>query len=73
MTSGPMSLYRATLGLAPLLPLGVTVPPGLIIHAALGFTDVSPVFILPLRAGATLIDRTRVRRPLARSHYMLIL
>ncbi len=30
--------------------------------AALGFTDVSSVFILPLRVDATHVDRTRVRK-----------
>ena len=30
-----------------------------------GFTDVSPVFTLPLLAEATLVDRTRVRKRLA--------
>jgi len=52
-----MSLYRAGLRLALFLPLGIAVAA----CAALGFTDVSPVFTLPLRAEATLVDRTRVR------------
>lgn len=30
-----------------------------------GFADVSPVFTPPLRAEATLVDRTRVRKPYA--------
>ena len=52
-----MSLYRAGLRLALFLPLGIAMA----VRAALGFTDVSPVFTLPLRAEATLVDRTRVR------------
>ena len=56
-----MSLYRAGLRLALFLPLGIALAAG----AALGFTDVSPVFTLPLRAEATLVDRTRVREPSA--------
>jgi hypothetical protein len=46
--SRSMSLYRAGLGFAPFLPLGVAIPHGL------GFADVSPVFTLPSRAEATL-------------------
>ncbi len=37
--------------------------------ATSGFTDVSSVFTLPSRAGAT-IDRTRVRKPYASRHYV---
>jgi hypothetical protein len=44
-----MSLYRAGLRLALFLPLGVSMPP----YGGEGFTDVSSVFILPLRTGAT--------------------
>jgi hypothetical protein len=44
-----MSLYRAGLELASFLPLGITIAA----LAALGFTDVSPVFTLPLQAKAT--------------------
>ena len=54
-----MSLYRAGLRLALFPPLGIAMAA----CAALGFTDVSPVFTLPLRAEATLVDRTRVREP----------
>ena len=54
--SASMSLYRAGLKLAFFLPLGVAIPNGL------GFADVSPVFTLPLRVKATLVDRTRVRK-----------
>ena len=57
-TSGPMSLYRAGLRLAPFLPLGVAFA----VSAALGFTDVSSVFTLPLQVKATHVDRTRVRK-----------
>ena len=53
-----MSLYRAGLRLALFLPLGIA----LAAHAALGFTDVSSVFTLPLLTKATHIDRTRVRK-----------
>ncbi len=56
-----MSLYRAGLRLALFLPLGIAMAA----FAALGSTDVSPVFTLPLRAEATLVDRTRVRGPSA--------
>jgi hypothetical protein len=56
-----MSLYRAGLRLALFLPLGIA----LAAWAALGFTDVSPVFTLPSRVKATLVDRTRVRKPSA--------
>ena len=44
-----MSLYRAGLRLALFLPLGVAFAS----EDALGFTDVSSVFILPLRTDAT--------------------
>jgi len=47
--SRSMSLYRAGLKLALFLPLGVA----LASRDALGFTDVSSVFILPLRTDAT--------------------
>ena len=53
-----MSLYRAGLELASFLPLGIAFAA----HAALGFTDVSPVCTLPLQAKATYFDRTRVRK-----------
>ena len=53
-----MSLYRAGLELASFLPLGIA----LAAIAALGFTDVSPVFTLLLQVKATLVDRTRVRK-----------
>ena len=53
-----MSLYRAGLELASFLPLGIA----LAVFAALGFTDVSSVFTLPLQVKATHIDRTRVRK-----------
>jgi hypothetical protein len=53
-----MSLYRAGLELASFLPLGIA----LAACAALGFTDVSPVFTLPLQIKATVVDRTRVRK-----------
>ena len=59
---GSMSLYRAGLKLALFLPLGVAMPPST--KAPSGFTDVSSVFIRPLRADAT-IDRTPVRKPYA--------
>ena len=39
-----------------------SVPP---FPAPSGFTDVSPVVISPLRMKATLVDRTRVRKPYA--------
>ena len=58
-TSGPMSLYRAGLRLAPFLPLGVAIA-----VSALGFTDVSPVFTLPLRAEATLLIEPASASPL---------
>jgi hypothetical protein len=44
-----MSLYRAGLELASFLPLGIAIAA----FAALGFTDVSPVFTLPLQTKAT--------------------
>jgi len=44
-----MSLYRAGLELASFLPLGIAFAG----FPALGFTDVSPVFTLPLQAKAT--------------------
>jgi hypothetical protein len=44
-----MSLYRAGLELASFLPLGIAVA----INIAVGFTDVSPVFTLPLQVKAT--------------------
>jgi len=44
-----MSLYRAGLELASFLPLGIAITA----FAALGFTDVSPVFTLPLQTKAT--------------------
>ena len=53
-----MSLYRAGLELASFLPLGIAIAA----LAALGFTDVSSVFTLPLQAKATHVDRTRVRK-----------
>lgn len=59
-SSASMSLYRAGLRLALFLPLGVAMP---LIEAAAGFADVSPVVTLPLRAEATFVDRTRVRKP----------
>jgi hypothetical protein len=55
-----MSLYRAGLRLALFLPLGVAMP---LLQAAAGFADVSPVVTLPLRAEATIANRTRVRKP----------
>ena len=55
----PMSLYRAGLRLAPFLPLGVAIA-----VSALGFTDVSPVFTLPLRAEATLLIEPASASPL---------
>lgn len=55
-----MSLYRAGLRLALFLPLGVAMP---LLQAAAGFADVSPVVTLPLRAEATITNRTRVRKP----------
>ena len=55
-----MSLYRAGLELASFLPLGVALP--FAKRIGLGFADVSPVFTLPLRVKATLVDRTRVRK-----------
>ncbi len=61
-----MSLYRAGLRLALFLPLGIA----LATRVALGFTDVSPVITLPLRVEATLLDRTRVRKPSAIRFYM---
>ena len=56
--SQSMSLYRAGLELASFLPLGIAIAA----LAALGFTDVSPVFTLSLLTKATHIDRTRVRK-----------
>ncbi len=56
--SQSMSLYRAGLELASFLPLGIA----LAAITALGFTDVSPVFTLPLQVKATHFDRTRVRK-----------
>ena len=53
-----MSLYRAGLRLALFLPLGIAI----VTFVTVGFTDVSSVFILLLRASATQIDRTRVRK-----------
>ena len=47
--SQSMSLYRAGLELASFLPLGIA----LAAFAALGFTDVSSVFTLPLQVKAT--------------------
>ena len=47
--SQSMSLYRAGLELASFLPLGIAVAG----CPALGFTDVSPVFTLPLQVKAT--------------------
>jgi len=44
-----MSLYRAGLELASFLPLGIAFA----VFTALGFTDVSPVFTLPLQVKAT--------------------
>ena len=44
-----MSLYRAGLELASFLPLGIAFAG----CPALGFTDVSPVFTLPLQVKAT--------------------
>jgi hypothetical protein len=56
-----MSLYRAALRLALLLPLGVAVVRSQQAECTDGFTDVSSVFIRLSRAGAT-IDRTPVRK-----------
>ena len=56
--SQSISLYRAGLELASFLPLGIAFAA----FAALGFTDVSSVFTLPLQVKATHIDRTRVRK-----------
>ena len=56
--SQSISLYRAGLELASFLPLGIA----LAAFAALGFTDVSSVFTLPLQVKATHVDRTRVRK-----------
>ena len=47
--SQSMSLYRAGLELASFLPLGIAFAG----CPALGFTDVSPVFTLPLQVKAT--------------------
>ena len=44
--------------LALFLPLGIAV----VTFVTVGFTDVSPVFSLPLQVNATLVDRTRVRK-----------
>ena len=51
--SGSMSLYRAGLRLALFLPLGVAMPSEPFTQMPTGFTDVSPVFTLLLRAKAT--------------------
>ena len=56
--SQSISLYRAGLELASFLPLGIAFA----VSAALGFTDVSSVFTLPLQVKATHVDRTRVRK-----------
>jgi hypothetical protein len=51
----PMSLYRAALRLARLLPLGVAKAlPGSLLQVPSGFADVSPVFTLRLPAKATI-------------------
>ena len=49
-----MSLYRAALRLARLLPLGVAIPVEFHFQLASGFADVSPVFTLQLPAKATI-------------------
>ena len=49
----PMSLYRATLRLARLLPLGVAMLSKRPFPTTSGFADVSPVFTLRLPAKAT--------------------
>lgn len=53
MLGEPMSLYRAALRLARLLPLGVAMAPPNPSNAPPGFADVSPVFTLRLPAKAT--------------------
>ena len=60
--SQPMSLYRAGLRLALFLPLGIAIPPAAYPPCGAGFADVSPVVTLPLRAEATITNRTRVRK-----------
>ena len=64
-----MSLYRAALRLARLLPLGVAIPAQILIQLATGFADVSPVFTSQLPAKATVtIEPASVSPPLRGLH-----
>jgi hypothetical protein len=64
-----MSLYRAALRLARLLPLGVAIPAQFLLLLAPGFADVSPVFTLQLPAKATvLIEPASASPPLRGLH-----
>jgi len=64
-----MSLYRAALRLARLLPLGVAIPVQFLSLLAPGFADVSPVFTLQLPAKATfLIEPASASPPLRGLH-----
>ena len=64
-----MSLYRAALRLARLLPLGVAIPADLLDQPATGFADVSPVFTLQLPAKATVtIEPASASPPLRGLH-----
>ena len=62
----PRQLHESLQGRPEVSPLPTPrryrMPP---LPAPSGFTDVSPVFIPPLRVKATLVDRTRVRKPYA--------
>ena len=66
-----MSLYRAALRLARLLPLGVAIPAEFRSQLATGFADVSPVFTLQLPAKATVKSNPRPQA-LHYGVYMLI-
>ncbi len=70
----PMSLYRAALRLARLLPLGVAIPATFHCQLAPGFADVSPVFTLQLPAKATvLIEPASASPPLRGLHAYSVL
>ena len=62
----PRQLHESLQGRPEVSPLPTPrryrLPP---LPAPSGFADVSPVFIPPLRVKATLVDRTRVRKPYA--------
>jgi hypothetical protein len=60
----PMSLYRATLRFARLLPLGVAMLPVSPLPTTSGFADVSPVFTLRLPAKATKLIEPASASPL---------